>query len=408
MFKKTTAFAMALALLLTGCSGSKPEGDIPIESGFEFTSNITEDFTFSELDLDETSEGINSFAVMDDSKTALITFSDEKGSCFVIYENGKESFRKEISPFYRELCYDPAENRFFTYKYDDKQLCVMDAEFDPMEILAEDFDPEDLRSMDIVDNKLYLIAVEKDPFLLENQADGLNSDTGYTDFGEKAYSIDLSTKKLEDLGIQNVICQSYSNGTLYYYTCRDGHYSLDVFDRASKTLKSVRNMDDMGYIYSFAVIGGEFLYCNPSAGVLKKLDLNTGSQTAEAGSMFIIRNSQFEVYKGALIYLNNNTINRYGGNASEELPTGNIAQYNGESLVIGYQSAYDAPLQTGEINKACGVSASIHETPVYDNELSLELLSGSSEVDIYIFPRARGLGGIYANEAATFRSPTSP
>ena len=212
------------------------------------------------------------------------------------------------------------------------------------------------------------------------------------DFGEKAYSIDLSDKKLEDLGIRNVVCQSYSNDTLYYYTCRDGHYSLNIYDRGTKTLKTIRNTDDVGYIYSFAVIGGDFLYYNPSAGVLKKLDLNTGSQTAEAGSMFIIRNSQFEVYKGALIYLNNNTINRYGGNAPEELPSGNIAKYSGENLVIGYSSAYDAPLKTGEINKACGVSASIHEYPIYDNELSLELLSGSSEVDIYIFTTGSRLG----------------
>lgn len=153
-------------------------------------------------------------------------------------------------------------------------------------------------------------------------------------------------------------------------------------------------MDDVGYIYSFAVIDSEMLYYNPSMAVLKKLDLNTGAMTAEAGTIFIIRNSQFAVYKDALIYLDISTasINKYGAVSAGDLPTGNIAKYNGESLVIGYNSAYYAPVQTGEVNKACGVSASIYETPMHDDELKLELLSGNSNVDIYIFPSSIRLG----------------
>lgn len=395
---KILAIALTLGMILTGCSksgNSGTGGDISTESGFEFTSNTAEEFSFSGLDLDENSVGINAFAVMDDNKTAVLTFSaGEVGEyCFIIYENGKELYRKATKRDYQGLCFNAAVGCFYTYDWTEKRLCVMDEEFNLKETLVEDIEIADLRNIIIIDNKLWLLAAEKNPYDPAVQVEVEDPETGYMNFDEKAYAIDLASKKLEDLGIQNVIAESCSNDTLYYYTCRDGHYSLDIYDRASKTLKAVRNMDDVGYIYSFAVIGSEMLYYNPSLAVLKKLDLNTGAVTAEAGNIFIIRNSHFQVYKDALIYLDisSASISKYDAVSAEPV-TGSIAKYNGEKLVIGYNSAYYAPVKTGKITEACGVSASIYETPMHDNELKLELLSGSSDVDIYIFTTGSRLG----------------
>ncbi len=395
---KILAIALALGMILTGCSKSDSSGtggDVSVESGFQFMSNTAEEFSFSELDIDENKDGVNAFTIMDDNKIAALTFpmNDGEGS-FVIYENGRETFRREASVNYRELCYNAAEKCFYTYNSTEKRLCVMDEEFNFKDALAENFEAADIRDMTIIGNKLYLLAAEKNPFDAAVQVEAEDPETGYRNFDERAYAIDLTSKKIEDLGVQNVICQSYSNDTLYYYTCRDGHYSLDVFDRETKTLKAVRNMDDVGYTIAFAVIGEEFLYYSVSAAGIRKLDLNTGSLTAEAGTMFIIRGSQFSVYKEALIYLDltGMTINKYGVSANGELPQGNIAKYNGKSLVIGEVSAYYASIQTGAINKACGVSASIYETPMHDDELKLELLSGNSDVDIYIFSTGSRLG----------------
>lgn len=385
---KILAIALALGMILTGCSKSGTSGEISTESGFEFTSNTAEDFSFSELDLDENSVGINAFAVMEDHKTAVLAFDSKEGSkySFVIYENGKENFRKETEA-YQGLCFNAAEKCFYTYDGAEKRLCVMDEEFNFKETLVEDIEVEDIRNMIIIDNKLYLLAALKQPYDINVQLEVEDPETGYMNFDERAYAIDPASKKLEDLGIQNVIAESYSNDTLYYYTCRDGHYSLDIYDRASKTLKAVRNMDDVGYTIAFAVIGEEFLYYSVNGAGIRKLNLNTGDLTAEAGTIFIIRNSQFAVYKDALVYLDISTasINKYGAVSADDLPTGNIAKYNGESLVIGEVSAYYASVKTGEVNKACGVSASIYETPMHDDELKLELLSGNSDVDIYIF-----------------------
>lgn len=394
---KITAIILTLSLLFTGCgSRSDTSGDIPAESDFKFTADKAEEFTFSEIDIDENEEGINAFTVMDDNKVAALTFGANDGGecCFVIYENGREIYRKEATWAYQGLCFNAAEKCFYTYDSMEKRLCVMDEEFNLKETLAEELEAADLRNMIVIDNKLYLLAAEKNPFDPTIQVEVEDPETGYMNFDEKAYSIDLSTKELENLGIQNVICQSYSNDTLYYFTCRDGHYSLDVYDRETGTLKAVRNMDDVGYTIAFAVIGEEFLYYSVNSAGLRKLNLNTGALTAEAGSIFIIRNSQFQVYRDALIYLDINgmTINKYGTGAVDELPLGSIAKYNGESLVIGYNSAYNAPVQTGEIVKACGVSASIYEIPMHDDELKLELLSGNSDVDIYIFPSSIRLG----------------
>ncbi|MDE6733248.1 MAG: ABC transporter substrate-binding protein [Oscillospiraceae bacterium] len=393
---KILAVVLALGLILTGCKSDKSgtSGEISTDSGFRFTSNATEDFVFSEIDLDESEGIINAFSVMDDSKTALIIVSEEGEHYFAVYENGKQIIKTEIPSFYQEMCYNAAEKCFYTYNVQKKQLHIMDADFNFKEVLADNFEISEIKNMDVVDNKLYLIAVENDPYDLNVQENALDEETGYYDFGEKVYSIDLSTKKLKDLGIQNVICQSYSNDTLYYYTCRNGHYSLDIFDRETETLKAVRNMDETGYIYSFAIIGEEMIYIDYVNTKLVKLNLNSGNVLFEPGVIYILRNSDFEVYKGSLIILNrdNMSITRCGGNSGLTHVDEKLAQFQGESLVIGTFSSRYVPINTLALSSECGISASIYEFPMYDDEIKLKLLAGDSDVDIYLFSSGRRTG----------------
>lgn len=224
----------------------------------------------------------------------------------------------------------------------------MDGDFRYKEVLADDFDVSEIKNMDVIDNKLYLISVKDNPFDYEVYDKALNEETGYLDFGEKTYSIDLSTKEIEELGIKNVICQSYSNDNLFYYTCRNGHYSLDIYDRETETLKAIKNMDEVGYIYSFAVIGEEMIYMSYDNTSLAKINLNTGDTLFEPGMIYIIRNSDFEIYKGSLIVLNrdNMSIIRCGGNTGSAVNE-KLAQFKGEKLVIGAFSPSYLDINTG-------------------------------------------------------------
>lgn len=388
---KAAAAVLMTVMLSVGCGGSETN-DVSNNGGYVFTADLTENFVFPEISVDGEAELINSFAVMNDNKTALI-LDDTGSSRFAVYENGKSVSQTEISPFYREMCYNFDENCFYTYNSEKKQLHIMDENFNFKEVLADNFETFEIKNMDVVDNKLYLIATKKDPYDEDTYYAALDEKTGYLNFDEKVYSIDLSTKEIEELGIRNVICQSYSNDTLYFYTCRDGHYSLDIYDRETKTLKAVKNTDEVGYIYSFAIIGEEMMYIRPGDFALSKINLNSGETLLEPDMVFIVKNSDFEVYKGSLIILNRNdmSIIRRGGNTGSISANEKLAQFNGENIVIGDTTIYTS-INTRAISSKCGISASIYEYPMYDKDIKLKLLAGDSDVDIYIFSSVRRTG----------------
>lgn len=391
---KIIAAVLVTALFLAGCNNSGTNSSAPVVGDYEFTSNITEDFTFTNIDVDETKETINAFSVMDDNKTALLiaenNSSDE--NVFAVYENGKEIGRTAVSSSYREICYNAGEKCFYSYNTESRELHIMDEGFGFKGVLASGLEAFEIKNMDVVDNRLYLIAVTK----------GIMSDDiifdpkeGYADFGEKVYTVDLSTGELKDIELANVICQSYSNDALFYYACRDGQYSLNVFDREANALKTVKNIDNIGYIYSFAVIGDEMIYLSAEDSRLSKLNLNSGKDTTEAERVLILRNSDFEVYKNSLIYLNRTdmSIVRCGKNGGTATADEKLAQFNGEELVIANHGGLSVfPIDRADLASETGISATVYELPMYDEEIKLKLLAGDSDVDIFIFSSARRTG----------------
>lgn len=85
------------------CSRTETDDNVSSINNYEFTANLTEDFVFSEIDVDKSEGIINAFSVMDDSKTALILASEEADNYFAVYENGKQISKTEISAFYQEM-----------------------------------------------------------------------------------------------------------------------------------------------------------------------------------------------------------------------------------------------------------------------------------------------------------------
>ncbi len=386
---KTTAIVLCAIMLCSGCSGSDA-------ADYEFVSQPENEISFQNIVNDDSTLLISAFTVMDDSRTAVLAYRDGEGggSVFAVYENGRLSSETEISPDYNEICYNSGKNCFYSFDAEKKQIHIMDENFQFSEVLAENVDAAEIKNMDIADDKLYYLTVPKDSLSEDNIEAALDEKTGYMDFGEKAYCVDLNTKEKKDLGIENVICQSYSNDTLFYYTCRGGRYSLDIYDRGSGSLKSAKSMDDVGYIYSFAVIGENMYFINGERLSLAEKNLNTGSITVEQGETFILRNSDFEVYKDRLIYLDRSSasILLCGGSSGTAGIDSGLAPYSGTKLVMHYFNPRDLPIRSGDILSESGVSVSVDDTLMLDEELKLKLLAGDSDIDIYCFSSSFRIG----------------
>ena len=377
--KKPIIGLLGAVMLFTGCGGGTPSAGIT-----EFSSAEKAQYTFAETSISDSDTLINSFAVISDDATAALICKNSD-YFFTVYKNGKPITETEISGFYQGICYNPAEECFYSYDAQTKQLHIMDKDFTLKETLADVPEAFEISAMNIIDNALYFVMRQKNPFVAENILP--DEETGYINYGECAFSVDLSTKELKQLNIPNVICQSYSDDTLYYYRCQNGHYSLDLYDRDKGVLKTIMNMDDIGYVNSFAIIGSEMLYITGERSTMFKRDLNTGADAAEPGVVYIIRNSDFEVYKNSLIYLNrdNWSIQRCGGNPASPSGSNRASQFEGENLVISGWYAYNFLFNTRGIYSQTGISTTISEDILTDTEMKLKLLAGDSDVDIYIF-----------------------
>ncbi len=162
---KFSAAVLMLLMFTVGCA----KDDVPTISDHEFAPIVEEKFVFSNVAVDKEKDMIDAFAVMDDNKTALILVNlDNNSRSFAVYEDGEPVSAADISEPYQEICYNAAENCFYTYNAQKKQLCIMDEKFEYRDVLADNFTAFEIKNMDIVDNKLYLITVSKDPFSLED------------------------------------------------------------------------------------------------------------------------------------------------------------------------------------------------------------------------------------------------
>ncbi len=408
------AAVLFLLMMITGCTNSgSNNGTVAIDSDLNYQFNEKDEskkLDFSTIKLENTEKTINSFTIIDEKRTALLIGStqleesaQENGkNTFAIYEDGKPVSEKEVSDAYQELCRYAANDSIITYDSENKQLLEMNMDFEKKQVLADKFEAYEIKNMDIVGNKLFILAVMKNPY-----TEDFMFDPGeYCDFGEEVWCLDLDTKQMTKLDISNVICQSCSNGTLYFYSCRDDQYTLDIYDPETNKLKTVRDMDDVGYIYTFAIIGNDMYYCNTINGnIMTKIELNTGKITSDPDEFTVYRNSDFEVYNNELVTLNRitTTISQVGklelDNDSaepeqEDASTLKLKEFSGETLTLGDldSRAIYTVVNSGKIKSKTGVGATYYEYPMYDEELKLKLLAGDSDVDIYFFSMSTRIG----------------
>lgn len=381
MKKRCIIVLLSVLLLITGCSNAS----------YNSGGSSAEQIAFEGADSDHY---IRCFTVISDSGIASLEFSldgNEHDNFFRKYEKDSVTFEKKLSSeeIYDNIIFDTENNCYYAYDQIEAKIKRLDENFDYLSDIVE-LEAFEIRGMDIVGDFLYVLSVGKDPYDLDNITEEKN---GYMDFGEKAYRINIKSGNTEELNVKNPICQFYDGNSLYYYTCENEKYEVKRLDNDDKLLP-VFGADDIGYIASFVLFGDQFIYSLPTFDNLNLKNLGSGLITSYSNGSYCMKGTDMRLYKGNLVFLNRNTMQvekMYLGKAPSSENTDNPMKFEGEELVIyGYDQSNT--ILFSEMRKATGITATIYQQPVYEEEMLLKLMACDSDVDIYNFYTTRSIG----------------
>lgn len=352
---------------------------------------VRESFIFDDIELE--SKGIiNSFTIMGDNRAALLFMDNNtQKSCFGIYESNKPVTEKEIAAGYSDICYDKEEGCFYAFNSIEKEIHKMDNSFSYVSTVTKEPEAFEIRGMDVIDGSLYYIYCTKNTYDPNVQLEVLEESTGYCDFGEAAYCVDIGSGEKSPLEIEKPICQYASGGKLYYYTFSGESYYLNEYDRENNRLVSLYTDRDMSYISGFAVHSDTLYYIKWGDSVISKKDMKSGDAFYIPLDIVVCKGSDFKSYKSEPIILNRADMSIRKLSEAKYAESESF-KFSGESLVIGYFYKYSMPIDTKKLNEDIGITASVYEYPIYDNEMKLKLLACDSDVDIYIFTTNRRIG----------------
>ncbi len=135
--KKPAVCAVCAALmLLSGCGDAAKN----VELGSFITKENVQNINFATIYPKE-GEYFNYFAVIDDAHTAVISYYETAEytdfNTFVIYENGKRVYEKQISNRFDSLCYDSENDCFYSHNNSDDKFYRLDREFNITGTVAE-------------------------------------------------------------------------------------------------------------------------------------------------------------------------------------------------------------------------------------------------------------------------------
>lgn len=375
-----------LCFLFVGCSSQQESVSVYEEINYEYIA------------FQPVSSGsalFNHISLIDDKDVAVLQNNSDGSNSFVRYCDGKAVYEKQLSEPYDALYYDKASDFFLSYNVLQNRLERLNADFETEEYLIEDFYLFEIKHMAIKDDILYMLYVEENPYEKKQEPE-MDEETGYINYGEKVCAFSLESGELESLPINNVICQYMSDkGTLYYYTYEENSYHLKRYDPIQKKVLEVREMNDVGYIYSFIIAEDNFIYSGIEFDDIGTLNLTTGLKTTRALKVHIVRGMDFQQHKGNLICMN-----RYVGQIEclylgSDVPiTSEKTElvHRGENLVIGLGAPDMLPINLKKMAEDTGITTSAYTTPMFEDELLLKLMAGDSDVDIYIFWSTYSIG----------------
>lgn len=380
-------FALIITIAFSGCS---PQQSIDPEESFY--GQQTERIAFEGTESDH---NIRCFTVVSDSGIAALEFSlDGNKRCdfFKKYEKDTVAFEKELSSeeIYDSIVFDTKNNCYYAYDPITARIKRLDENFDYLSDIVE-LEAFEIKGMDVVGDFLYVLSVKENPYDCKDITEEKN---GYMDFGEKAYRINTKTGTAEEVNVKNPICQFYDGDFVYYYTCENEKYEVKRLDNDNAKLLSVFGADDIGYIVSFVLLGNQFIYSLPTLDNLYLKNLSSGLITSYANGSYCLNGTDMRLYKGNLVFLNRNIMQvekLYLGNAPNAENMGDSMKFAEEDLVI-YGSVQSNAICFSELREATGITATVYQASIREEEMLLKLMACDSDVDIYNFYSSRPIG----------------
>lgn len=374
-------------MIATAFSGCSPRRSTAPEE--PLYGRQTEQIAFEGTDSEY---NIRCFTVISDSGISTLEFltdGNERHDFFRKYEKDSVAFEKKLSggEIYDSFVFDTENNCYYAYDPIGTKIKRLDENFEYLSDIVG-LEAFEIKGMDIVGDFLYVLSVAEDPYdrgITENE-------NGYADLGEKAYRINTVTGSADEINVKNPICQFCDGSSVYYYTCENGKYAVKRLD--NDILLHVSDADDTGYIVSFILFGEQFIYSMPDLDDLYLKNNGSGIITTYANGSYCLNGTDMRLYKGNLLFLNRNIMQvekLYLGKPPETGSAGAAMKFAGKELVV-YGDVQSNRIRFPEMKEATGITATIYQDAVTDEQMLLKLMARDSDIDIFNFYSSRPIG----------------
>lgn len=256
-------------VLLSSCSDTK------LECNTDTFSSEEEELQF----------WMNQFSPIENHQIISIENSEDGKYRFCRYVNNELEKEVIVQEAYEGCFYDAECETLYSYNRNKQQIEILNKDFVVMDILVSNLNIFEIKNIVKVDQSLYFLVVENSPYDVEPVFSADNS--GYIDFGEKLYEINLEKRLMKEIEISNPICISSFEDGLQIYVYQQEEYKLLHYDNKSGELRTLNNMDDIGYLFAFAYWGNWIYYSGDSCPGLWKINMITHEKTCVNESAFI-------------------------------------------------------------------------------------------------------------------------
>ncbi len=300
--------------------------------------------------------------------------------------------KQKLDDIISDIYFDEENKIFYVYNSSQKTIEERNQSFNLIRVLVNDFYPFEVSEMFVKNKHLYVLCVSDNPYEGDEDAVHIDPEDDYRDYGEKLYSISLIDCKKTEVETDGLISMCDSESQYFYlYVYRNHTYYIDVFDSEKNMVVYSLETNDMGYVFSFAVIGKKvYYYSNGATGLCSK-DLTNGMVAIEVSGYFSLMQSDFDVHGQYLVFLNRNTseisvLDTETGDISSG--KGTVRKTNEKSdLIIGCMSL---PFDIEELSAVTGMAIGSYEAPMVDEDdfneqLFMKLMAKDSDIDVYIF-----------------------
>jgi len=361
MHKYLGLILLLLFIFSGGCSKSDTQSDIPSDS-------ITTSKPLEKINYINSSSDIIGLTVSSEDEL----FVHERNGYIKRY-NSEGTLIKEYPHTIDLIAMCWYEGTLYAYDAVKTQIVSMNIEDGTITPVSENLEVEMIQNFTVAGNYLYLLAIP--------EVEQYNV--------TRLYQIDITSGKIRDTNEENILAvYGASDGTLYYYANRDNAYALYTYDSAKGNSQKLYDMNGIGQISAF-VYENDYMIFSPLTEPCLRAIKSSENFDAVLDKDIIIPSGNFISYsKGNLVYFGV-LLDSDKENSIKSIFIDDIDNFvDPDDEIIPDMLVIWAPqpffLDASKINKKSGLNAKIIERIVQADVLLTEIMSGSSDIDIYI------------------------